>query len=194
MPIRDELISSIAGPEQQATYSVDVPPEEARLRQLDAIAKSAFNNLRAYSNCCRSTLWAVQTHLHLPDEGTFRACSCLAGGIAGSGETCGAVLGGMMAIGLALGSDRLPSRARDLPARMSAKAFVGAFVEKMWSTRCFHVQEALIGWRCDDPSKAQAWHDADGPTACAAVCGFAAREAARLILEHWDQHDESSGV
>jgi len=194
MPIANELISSIPGPELHASYSVDVPPEEARLRQLDVIAKSAFNNLRAYSNCCRSTLWAVQTHLHLPDEGTFRACSCLAGGIAGSGETCGAVLGGMMAIGLALGSDRLPARDRDLPARISAKAFVDAFVERIGSTRCFDVQEALIGWRCDDASKVQAWHDADGPHACAAVCGFAARLAAGLVLEQQDQRDESSGV
>jgi C_GCAxxG_C_C family probable redox protein len=191
MPIYDAMVFDVSGPEERAAYSLAVPPEEARLRLLDVVAKSAFNNLRAYSNCCRSTLWALQTHLHLQDEGTFRASTCLAGGIAGSGETCGAVLGGMIAIGLALGSDRPGPREREIPARTSTKAFIDAFVERIGSTRCYHVQEALIGWRCDDASKAEAWHDASGSVACASVCGFAARIAAEQILAQWDQRTVS---
>ena len=97
----DRLVAQIWGPKDLAAYSRATTPEEVRLKLLDVIAKSAFNNLRACSNCCRSTLLAVQTHLRLPDPGTIQASSALAGGIAGTGETCGSVLGGLMAIGQA---------------------------------------------------------------------------------------------
>lgn len=180
----DRLVAQIWGPTETASYSGEATPEEARLRLLDIIAKSAFNNLRAYSNCCRSTLRAVQTHLRLtPETGIIQASAALSGGIAGTGETCGAVLGGLMAIGQALGSDGYHDVERDARAKAVAKAFVESFLETVGSTRCYGVQEALVGWRCDDPSKEKAWREADGPIGCAAVCGFAARLATEKILQ-----------
>jgi len=177
------LVAQIWGPREMASYSGERSPEEARLKLLDVIAKSAFNNLRAYSNCCRSTLWAVQTHLRLPDTGTIQASATLAGGIAGTGETCGSVLGGLMVIGQALGSDGYHEIERDVIAKAAAKAFIESFVNVLGSTRCYGVQEALVGWICDDVSKTQAWREANGPIGCAAACGLAARLAADLILQ-----------
>ena len=174
------------GAKEFASYSGEATPEEARLKLLDVIAKSSFNNLRAYSNCCRSTLWAVQTHLRLPEESTLQAGAALAGGIAGTGETCGSVLGGLMAIGQAMGSDGSHDVERDTRAEAAAKAFVESFLETVGSTRCYGVQEALVGWRCDDPSKEKAWREANGPIGCAAACGFAARLAAEKILQQLD--------
>lgn len=182
----DKLVEQIWGPKAIESSSSETLLEEARRKLLDVIAQSAFNNLRAYSNCCRSTLWAVQTHLRLPSTGTIQACSALAGGIAGTGETCGVVLGGLMAIGQALGSDGYHEIERDLQAKAAAKAFVDAFTEAVGSTRCYGVQESLIGWICDDAAKAQAWHDANGPIGCAAACGLAARLAAEQILKQSD--------
>jgi C_GCAxxG_C_C family probable redox protein len=182
----NNLVVQIWGPREMASYSGERSPEEARLKLLDVIAKSAFNNLRAYSNCCRSTLWAIQTHLRLPDTGTIRASSALAGGIAGTGETCGAVLGALMAIGQGLGSDGYHEIERDLQARTAAKTFVESFTEAIGSTRCHGVQESIIGWVCDDESKIQAWNEANGPIGCAAACGLAARLAAELLLLQTD--------
>ena len=182
----DNLVAQIWGPKEFAAYSGATTPEEVRLKLLDVIAKSAFSNLRAYSNCCRSTLGAIQTHLRLPDTGTMLASSALAGGIAGTGETCGSVLGGLMAIGQALGSDGYHEIKRDVQAQAAAKAFVESFRNMVGSTRCHGVQEALIGWRCDDASKTAAWREANGPIGCAAVCGFAARLAAEQILQRSD--------
>lgn len=181
-----DLVEQICGPKATAAYSGDLSPEETRLKLLDVIARSAFNNLRAYSNCCRSTLWAIQTHLRLPDTGTIRACSALAGGIAGTGETCGAVIGALMAIGQALGSDGYHEVERDLRARAAAKTFVDSFTEAIGSTRCHGIQESIIGWVCNDESKVQAWKEANGPIGCAAACGLAARLAAELILLQTD--------
>lgn len=179
----DKLVTKIWGVKELASYSGEATPEEARLRLLDVIAKSAFNNLRAYSNCCRSTLWAVQTHLRLSESETIRASSALASGIAETGETCGSVLGGLMAIGQALGSDGYHEDEHTARARATAKTFVESFLEIVGSTRCYGVQEALVGWQCDNPSKEEAWRKANGPISCAAVCGFAARLAAEQILQ-----------
>lgn len=182
----DDFVTHIWGVEEHASYGGESTPENARLKLLDAIAKSAFNNLRAYSNCCRSTLWAIQTHLRLPDESTLQASSVMAGGIGGTGETCGVVLGALMAIGQALGSDGYHDASRDITAKAAAKTFVESFLESFGSTRCYGVQEALVGWRCDDPSKIEAWRAANGPVGCAAVCGFAARITAKIILDQQD--------
>lgn len=88
-----------------------------------------------------------------------------------------------MAIGQALGSDGADEVSRDVTAKAAAKAFIESFLDSFGSTRCYGVQEALVGWRCDDPSKVDAWRAANGPVGCAAVCGFAARVAAQLILD-----------
>ena len=182
----DKLVAQIWGPKELSSYSGETSPEEVRLKLLDVIAKSAFNNLRAYSNCCRSTLRAVQTHLRLPEAGTLQASAALAGGIAGTGETCGSVLGGLMAIGQAVGSDGYHDVERDVRAKAAAKAFVESFLETVGSTRCYGVQEALAGRRCDHSSETEAWHEANGPIGCAAVCGFAARLAAEKIFQQSD--------
>lgn len=171
------------GPIEHADYSDPSIPAASQEKLLDIIAKSAFDNLRAYSNCCRSTLWAVQTHLRMEDPGTLRASTTLAGGIAGEGETCGALLGALMAIGQALGSDRFAPDERYALARKAAKRMVDAFADAFGGTRCYTVQETLVGWRCDDASKTQAWREANGQIACASACAHAARTAARIILE-----------
>lgn len=181
------------GPVEQVDYTDPSVPAASREKLLDIIAKSAFDNLRAYSNCCRSTLWAIQTHLHLEDAGTLKASTTLAGGIAGKGETCGALLGALMAIGLALGSDRVdPSESR-LLARNAGTAMAEAFTEAFGGTRCYTVQESLVGWRCDDPSKAEAWREANGQIACASACALAARTAARIILDANASRRSSAG-
>jgi len=88
-----------------------------------------------------------------------------------------------MVIGQALGSDGYHEIERDVIAKAAAKAFIESFVNVLGSTRCYGVQEALVGWICDDVSKTQAWREANGPIGCAAACGLAARLAADLILQ-----------
>lgn len=78
----DELVTQIWGPRETAAYSGEFSANETRLKLLDVISKTAFNSLPGYSNCCRSTLRAVQTQLRLPETGTLKASSALAGGIA----------------------------------------------------------------------------------------------------------------
>jgi len=155
--------------------------ERTHDKLLDAIATSAFENLRAHSNCCRSTLQALQTHLHLQDSGSVQASFALAGGIGGTGETCGAVIGALMAIGLSIGSDDPQDVASQLRARTVAGRLADRVLKRYGSTRCYELQEALVGWRNDDPAKEAEWEAAGGPNACASICAEAARFAAEII-------------
>ncbi|TSA49081.1 C_GCAxxG_C_C family protein [archaeon] len=162
---------------------------------LDAIAAQAFENLDAYGNCCRSTLWAIQTHLRKEEPATLRASSVLAGGICGTGQTCGAVLGGLIAIGEALGSEDFRDVASYESANARAKEFVEWIHETFGSTCCFDIQKAVMGWCHDNPSKDAEWQEAGGPMACAGVCAQASRRAAAIILSaHSTKAADCGGV
>ncbi len=195
----EELAERDWGARREAAYDTPGARPATRDRILDVIARNAFDNVRTYSNCCRATLWALDVHLHVtgrgaPSEasrGALRATTTLAGGVAGSGETCGALLGALMAVGFALAADDLTNLDADRAVREAGKRCVAQFRDLLGSTRCYEIQERIIGWRCDDPSKDDAWKAAGGGFACATVCAEAARMAAAIILE--SRHRSGSG-
>ena len=71
-----------------------------------------------YSGCSQSVLLALQEGLGVGDGESFRAATVLSGGVARRGETCGALLGALMAVGLVEGRSRMP----DTPAYAAACA------------------------------------------------------------------------
>lgn len=170
-------------PKRCGVYDVFPSVPATRDKILDAIAQMAFANLGVYGNCCRSTLWAVQVHLRCEDPALLRASSVLAGGICGTGETCGVVLGGLMAIGDALGSEDFRDLDACTRAAKAAREFVDRIREHYGSTRCHDLQEAMLGWRPEDPSQAEEWFVEGGATACSGLCAEAARSAAGIILD-----------
>lgn len=178
-------------PTEHADRSPGGDPAGSHARVLDAMAQAAFTNVRTYSNCCRSTLMAVQQHLGLNDPAAVRASTTLAGGIGGTGETCGALLGALMAIGTALGPEEACADAQpsDRLARETATKMVHWFGQAFSGSRCYDVQRHMVGFACDDPSKADAWREANGSMGCALACAEAAREAGRLILTARDQEE-----
>ena len=99
MESRKENVEQVWMPSRKASYDSQTAPA-SRDKVLDAIAWSAFTSLAVYGNCCRSTLWAIQTHRRKEEPATLRAAAVLAGGLCGTGETCGAVTGAFMVIGL----------------------------------------------------------------------------------------------
>jgi C_GCAxxG_C_C family probable redox protein len=87
-------------------------------------------------NCCQSVLSAYARDFGLSDETALRLAGVFGGGIAGSGETCGAVTGGLMVIGLKHGT----TDPRDLKgkegSRERAKRFLEGFAALCGSTKC----------------------------------------------------------
>jgi hypothetical protein len=88
-----------------------------------------------------------------------------------------------MAIGDALACEEFTALDAYGDANEAARAFVGAVQKAYGSTDCYDIQRAMVGWCCDDPSKAERWVEAGGLTACAGLCAQVARTAAAIILD-----------
>jgi len=164
--------------------------EAEKKRQLIMeIAETACSNAKAYRGCSQWPLYALQKHLNMGDVHTFRAASALAGGVAGSGETCGALLGALMGIGLAYGREELESietseafaEALERSVRMCDR-FKGEF----GSLRCRDVQQVIFGksWNLRDPEERKEFLGRDDIDKCSdLVIKKSAGMAAEVILE-----------
>lgn len=131
-------------------------------------------------------LASLQEKLNIGDEASFMAGTSLAGGVARHGETCGALTGVVMAIGLVGGRKSI----EDIDAYQSCMelAYEGRekFLERVGHTLCAEIQKILLGrsYRMYDEEDRQRFHDDGGHerTGCPGVCGKAARIAAEIIL------------
>ena len=170
---------------ESADYGTRQVEPGSTQKLLDRIAWAAYYNDRTYEGCSRSVLQALQGHLHLEDEGALRASTALAGGIARMGETCGALIGGIMAIGLVLGREDLSDIQAYRETMAASYRMYDRFREEMGSTICFEIQERLFGRIFDfnHEADAEAWYQAGGLEKCPMVCGLAARIAAEIILD-----------
>jgi C_GCAxxG_C_C family probable redox protein len=174
-------------PRREATYGEFPFVAATREKIVDAIAETAFTSLGVYGNCCRSVLWAVQIHLRRENASILRAGSVLAGGVCGSGKTCGAVIGGMIAVGEALASADFGDLERYRIANAAAAEFVERMRDVYVSTDCYDIQTAVMRWCCNEHAKQEERTAAGGPTACAGVAAEGARLAAKIILAHADE-------
>lgn len=73
---------------------------------LDKIQKRAYELEKRNHGCAQCTLLAIQEAFGLEDKVLFKAASGLAGGIAQMHSACGALTGGIMALGLKYGRER----------------------------------------------------------------------------------------
>jgi C_GCAxxG_C_C family probable redox protein len=156
----------------------------SREKLLDRVAWAAYYNDRVYEGCSRSVLHALQSHLHLPDGGALKASTALAGGISRMGEICGALVGGIMAIGLVLGCEDLENVGAYRDTMEASYGMYNRFKEETGSTTCFEVQKRLMGRSFDfkRDEEAEEWYTAGGLEKCPMVCAIAARIAADIIL------------
>ena len=149
-----------------------------------------------YSGCSQSVLLALQEGLGLGNLESFKAATVLSGGVGRRGETCGALLGALMAVGLVEGRSRM----QDTPAYAAACAEADALatefqrrIEKEFnfkvplkSTLCWEIQRGIYGRGYDlrDTSQREAFYacGGHGDEGCPKVCGIAAEVAAERLL------------
>ncbi|MBI4234074.1 MAG: C-GCAxxG-C-C family protein [Chloroflexi bacterium] len=146
-------------------------------------------------------LLSLQEEFGLGDLASFKAATVLAGGVARQGETCGALLGALMALGLAIGRERMedtqPYRRAMGQAQEVARRFRQelqtqfGFTIPLESTLCREIQARVYGrsFNTNIPGEYEAFLAAGGHSAhgCPKVCAVAAQAAARELL-HWEQH------
>lgn len=129
----------------------------------------------------------MQEKLDLRDVGAFKAASALAGGIAGRGETCGALIGGIMAIGQVFGRESLEDIEQFQKAMIPADDMYLKFKETVGHTLCTEIHKILYGRSFnlyeEEGKKAFLAAGGRGPKGCPGVGSLAAKIAARIILD-----------
>ncbi|KON29200.1 hypothetical protein AC482_07135 [miscellaneous Crenarchaeota group-15 archaeon DG-45] len=149
-----------------------------------------------YSGCSQSVLLALQEGLGIGSRESFKSATVLSGGVARRGETCGALLGALMALGLVSGRESMEDTDRYAQAvgvadeicdgfqrRLEAEF---GFAEPLGSTLCRDIQARIYGRSFDlrDPDQREAFLAAGGHSdeGCYRVCGVAAEVAAERLL------------
>ena len=161
------------------------PLAQGRSREqvLDLVDGKADYYMRVCHHCAQTSFLALQEVFGLGDASFVKALTPLPG-IAERGETCGAVIGCLLALGLVYGRERLDDWAGWRACLVPARAFCQGFQAEMGSTMCGDIVEKLFGHRYNlaDPADLAKFQEA-GPTGkCGGVVRKAVRIAASLIL------------
>lgn len=129
----------------------------------------------------------MQETLDLRDRGVFKAASGLAGGIARRGETCGALIGAIMAISQVVGREVIEDTEQYQKAMEPCGEMYLKFKEEVGHTACSEIHKILYGksFHLYKEEDREAFLAAGGrePKGCAGVCDRAARIAAHIILD-----------
>ena len=168
-----------------ANYDTHEVGSLSKEKRLDRIAWAAYYNHRVYGGCSRSVLKALQDHLHLDGEGALKASTALAGGVARMGQTCGAVTGSVLAIGLVLGREELEDRQAYSDTLEASNELCDRAKKELGSTVCSDILKKLFGRSFDfkKDEEIKEWYTAGGLEKCSMVSAIVARIAADIILK-----------
>jgi C_GCAxxG_C_C family probable redox protein len=168
-------------------------PERTKEEILGRVAKKAGDYEEVSISCSQGTLAALQEEFKLAGGRDIIKAATFMPGIASRKETCGAVTGGLMALGLAFGRDRVndpdpntpEAKEHLLKLREKAWRFCEEFKKEFGSTMCGDIRPKIMGrdYNSMDPKDRQQFLDDDGPKKCRVPPEKAARIAASILLE-----------
>ena len=140
-------------------------------------------DILAHSGNCAQTSFAVlQEEYNLDGKQILKALTPFPG-VALRGETCGSVIGCLMAIGLIYGRDDLDDWKGYLASLPPSRRFCRRFVEQHGSTACSSILEAKLGRTFDlaDREASLQYVAAGGPKVCEDVIASAVQIAAEIL-------------
>ena len=153
---------------------------------LDRVQRRAEEYNFITKNCARGTALAVMEEFGLGNMEIIKALSPFPG-FGGTGWMCGGVTGGLIALGLYLGSDDVLDNEAVGATIMAARKFMPRFEEEVGSVVCPKIQEDVIFGRYMDPAASpgnmEAFAKAKGFEKCGLLPGIGARLAAEIIIE-----------
>jgi C_GCAxxG_C_C family probable redox protein len=157
------------------------PPREDVLNELDQKVK---DNLALSGNCAQTSFVSLQQQFGL-DGSTIAKALTPFPGLALRGETCGAVTGALMALGLVYGRERLDDHAAYMNSVRMARRFCRQFEKELGSTMCGDILESEFGKRYNlaDPAESAEWMADCALERCTSVVSRGARIAAGIILD-----------
>jgi len=159
----------------------DQDSREEIYRQLEQKVKEY---LEISGNCAQTSFLTLQEQFGLDDGSILKALTVFPG-IALRGETCGAVVGSLMAISLVYGRERLDDWEGYIRSLRPGRKFCRNFEKELGSTMCGDILESIFGKRYNlaDPAEAAEWQKANAEGKCSAVVAAAVRIAAEIIIE-----------
>ena len=151
---------------------------------LDRVGKKAGDYEELFASCAQGTLLALQEEFGFGDSQTLKAATAMPG-IALRGETCGAVMGAIMALGIALGREKPDDFVALQKATGAARKLCREFEKEFGSCNCRDVQHRIFGrsYNLADPADQDAFIKADASGKCRAPAEKAARIAAEIIID-----------
>jgi len=148
------------------------------------ISERAKDLLLESGNCAQTSFAILNEEYNLDGAQILRALTPFPG-IALRGETCGAVIGSLMALGLVYGRDDLKDWRGYIGSLPSARRFCKQFEKENGSTACSAVLQEKLGrnFNLSDKAEALEYATSGGPEACAKVVARAVEIASEGIAK-----------
>lgn len=162
---------------------------DSRDEILEKVYRLAYKYEAERGSCPQCVTAAIYETLGIGDPKTIQAADALAGGTALSTEgTCGALVGGLLAIGSVVGRTYEDFSAGERKRRVFqyAKKYYDRFVKEYGSPRCKDIHKKLFGrtFNLMDPKDYQEFEAAGAHVdKCPVVSGIAAKLAVEIILD-----------
>ncbi len=166
-----------------------MPEKTFREELLNKIEEAAHRYEKEFHGCSRCVFKALQDHLDLGDGATLQASTPLAAGVAMRGETCGALLGGLLAVGIVTAKEDLQD-SNALINSLGAGFRLARKAEKEFgTTNCTKIQTDRLGrfYSLADPEQYKAFIEAGGYVECPKVVAKIARMTAEFILDYQEK-------
>ncbi|MRR14885.1 MAG: C_GCAxxG_C_C family protein [Deltaproteobacteria bacterium] len=159
-------------------------PDQNAEALLDALEKKAGDYEELFASCAQGTLLALQEHFNLGSAEVLKAATAMPG-MALRGETCGAVVAGVMALGLAFGREKAGDLAAVSRTTAAARKLCQRFEAELGSCNCRDVQHHIFGrsFNLTDPRETMEFVKANAIKKCRLPAERAARITGELILE-----------
>ncbi len=154
---------------------------------LECLDQKIKEYLAVSGNCAQTTFLSLQETFDLEGGAILKALTPFPG-IALRGETCGAVVGSLMALGLVFGRDRenLDNWQGYIDSLPPARRFCQRFESELGSTMCGDIVELEFGKRFDLADRRQAleWMKCGALEKCADVIEKGVHIAAEIIMNN----------
>lgn len=96
----------------------------------------AYEREKTYGACSQSVLSTFQNLLDMEDDYLLKAATAFAGGIARQGMTCGALMGGIMVIGMKYGRSNMEDYFSDIKCHEPTRKLCALFKQEFGSFNC----------------------------------------------------------
>lgn len=163
---------------------------------LDVAYQRAYRYEATLGSCPQCVLAALKETLDVGDEYLFRSADALAGGTSLSSKgTCGALAGGMLALGFLVGRKYADFQkgSRKRHVFFFSKKLYDRFMQEYGSPLCCDVQKKLFGrsFNLNDKNDYEAFEKAGAHVdKCPSVAGNVARWTAEIILKDIQKKSE----